>query len=126
VERLAASGCAPVAVPDAAVWHWVPRDRCSPQWALDRLSRHAFTAGLRFSRAPSGRLWMGVPRVRWRLALASAFRVAMVRLWGSEESRFLARASLNRELGFIRGARHGRRPHPDTADATRRDPTPSS
>ena len=44
--RMVAAGVEAQYVPHALVHHWVPRDRCSPQWALERAYRHGVWRGL--------------------------------------------------------------------------------
>ncbi|WP_372720933.1 glycosyltransferase family 2 protein, partial [Immundisolibacter sp.] len=45
-ERILAGGRRLVYVAGAAVWHHVPADNCSPQWALGRVFRHGLTRGV--------------------------------------------------------------------------------
>ncbi len=50
--RLRTSGIPPIFVPEARVWHYVPADRCSPEWAIARARRHAYWQGLGLARRP--------------------------------------------------------------------------
>ena len=45
-RRMLAAGMRQVYVPEARVWHYVPADRCSPAWVLDRNFRHGMAKGL--------------------------------------------------------------------------------
>ena len=49
---LIAAGLEGQYVPQALVHHWVPRDRCSPQWALERAYRNGVRRGLVTSEDP--------------------------------------------------------------------------
>jgi GT2 family glycosyltransferase len=44
-RRLAAAGVTAACVPQALVHHWVPRARCSPEWALERAYRSGVRSG---------------------------------------------------------------------------------
>ena len=44
--RLRRDGVKSVYVPDAMVWHYVPADRCSPEWAIARAYRNAVQVAL--------------------------------------------------------------------------------
>jgi glycosyltransferase involved in cell wall biosynthesis len=63
-RRLSDFGVVKVYVPDAEVWHYVPRERCSPKWALLRRYR----ASLSWSSPPryQGPTIGGVPRWMYR------------------------------------------------------------
>jgi GT2 family glycosyltransferase len=50
-SRLRQAGHARAYVPDALVWHWVPRERCSPDWVLERAYRNGVGSGLWQDRA---------------------------------------------------------------------------
>lgn len=41
--RLIRAGCGRQFVPDARVWHFVPPDRCSPEWAIQRSRRQGIS-----------------------------------------------------------------------------------
>lgn len=38
--RLRRAGATPVYVPQAWVWHYIPAERCSAEWIIDRAYRH--------------------------------------------------------------------------------------
>lgn len=103
-RRMVAAGMERRYVPEARVWHWVPRDRCSVEWTLRRTHRNGLSEGL--GAGPDLIRWFGVPR--WSLrALASAG----VRRLGSSLrrnaapiDRFRARWELARLSGYVRGS----------------------
>ena len=45
-DRLLADGCRGVYVSQAEVWHYVPRERCTPKWTLQRHERIWFTSAM--------------------------------------------------------------------------------
>jgi GT2 family glycosyltransferase len=100
-ERLRRAGVRPVRVPEAVVWHWVPRDRCQPEWIVQRRRRSGVSVGLRLRSAQShGRLTPIVPW--WGLARslpATALRWAS----GGRRGRLMARRELHYRLGVIAG-----------------------
>lgn len=81
-ERLLERRCRGVYVPDAPSWHWVPRERCTPEWARDRWFRAAVTAVLRedpdLERYPR---IAQVPRFLWRQCLEEGLRALAARLF---------------------------------------------
>jgi glycosyltransferase involved in cell wall biosynthesis len=46
-QRLQRRNIDTVLLPGAMVWHYVPRDRCSPEWVLERAYRHGRARGIR-------------------------------------------------------------------------------
>lgn len=64
-------------VADARVWHYVPAENCSPEWALGRAYRHGLTRGLIAHKngAP-----VGVQRWMVRQAMALEARCLWARL----------------------------------------------
>lgn len=79
--RLVAAGIRGRYVADARAWHWVPRERCTPEWAIERVGRMAHRnvilqrqngQGSRLSDMGAGAKWAGywaVYRVRQALSL---------------------------------------------------------
>ena len=67
-RRLLGAGLHGRYVPHAEVWHWNPKDRCSPRWALHRAYRNGVKYGLQ-ARLPADtvRVW-GYPRYAVRSA----------------------------------------------------------
>ena len=45
-RRLLQSDCQGIYLPGACVWHYVPADRCSPEWALERAYRQGIRKGI--------------------------------------------------------------------------------
>lgn len=112
-RRLLAGGCTPVAIADAMVWHWVPRERCSPAWALHRAQRNAMTRALEEFGDEHHRF--GVPRWLVRSLLEALPGLALAHLTPGAETRFLRRRRFHETVGMIQAFRHmhHRRPrHP--------------
>jgi glycosyltransferase involved in cell wall biosynthesis len=65
-------------VPDAQVWHWVPRERCSPRWAFHRMYRDGIYRGLHDPAAGSSSRIFGYPRWAIRRAATHALRANVV------------------------------------------------
>ena len=88
-------------VPDALVWHFVPKDRCSPDWALARVRQTARFSGADLATIP----W----RDRWRRVIECRLRLAMSRYrMGSAatlEDRFAETYKRERDLGTLEGFR---------------------
>jgi glycosyltransferase involved in cell wall biosynthesis len=90
-DRLYAHGCRPIWLAEALVHHYVPADRCSPQWALHRAYRNSMGMAMRDPEdrhTGSPRLF-GVPR--WMLPRYAARWLAAqwVRWWPiSPQRRF--------------------------------------
>lgn len=103
-KRLFAAGCIPVAVPEAIVWHWVPRERCSPAWALHRAQRNAMTRMLQ----ECGQEWhtLGIPRWLVRALLEDLPGYTSSWITTSAEQRFTRRLRLHETVGRIRAFRH--------------------
>jgi GT2 family glycosyltransferase len=100
--RLLRHGLCGVYVPAARVWHYVPAERCSPQWAIDRNFRHGVEEGTHAAGEPQGPL--GLPP--WRVT--SRFLKGIVReiTWSvsaSEELRFKAKHRRSYDRGLIHG-----------------------
>jgi len=92
--RLRRAGMMPEFVPDAIVHHWVPRERCSPEWALRRAYANSVHAAL-VAEHPQALLW----RLTRKCVRSQARRFS-----GDPAARFRARASFERWRGAIRGA----------------------
>jgi len=100
MQRLVNRGWTGIYVPDALGHHHVPRDRCSPQWAIARSSRFgaALAHGCRLTGRPR---W---PRVAVYAAMqpALAIRRAMARRRGDRPAEVRAACLRNRRAAFIR------------------------
>ena len=98
-RRLHAAGVAPKDVTGAWVWHYVPRQRCSPEWTLHRKYRAGLEDGLQTRRSGN--------RVRLlrtsKHAVRSLLSLVKRTLLRDPEGRFASRVSLWRDAGFISG-----------------------
>ncbi|MDR7420457.1 MAG: glycosyltransferase [Armatimonadota bacterium] len=101
--RLLAVGVQGRYVPEALVYHWVPRERSTPSWALERIYRHGIWCGLR-GRPDVPRLF-GRPRWAVRRSVQSWLAAQVWRLHPDPGRRFAARASHAWVRGVLRGAR---------------------
>lgn len=101
-ERMLKDGMRGRYLPDALVWHYVPRGRCSPEWALRRAEQTAVYQGVKQSRLP---FWQREQRrAHYRLRLLKArFLLMTTRRNGSEENRFLNEFRLRSCLGALKG-----------------------
>jgi GT2 family glycosyltransferase len=70
-QALVENGVEPVYVPEARVWHYVPEERCSPEWALDRAFKNGVSLGLKTTVGSPKDQVFGVPRwmIRRRVEL---------------------------------------------------------
>jgi len=102
-RRMVAAGMQRRFVPEARVWHWVPRTRCSIEWALQRAHRNGISEGLG---AAAGLVrWFGVPRWALRGVVDASLRRAGSALRpGDPIDRFRPRWDLARLTGYVRGA----------------------
>jgi GT2 family glycosyltransferase len=101
--RLLAAGVRGRYVPDALLYHWVPRDRSTPSWALERAYRHGVWCGLR-GREDVPRLF-GRPRWAVRRGVQSWVAAQLLRLHPDPRRRFAAQASHAWVRGVLAGAR---------------------
>ena len=102
--NLVAAGLEAQYVPQALVHHWVPRDRCSPQWALERAYRNGVRRGLV---TPEGRetlTFAGYPLVLIRRTIGKWLRFQVRRLGGDRGRQFAAQFKYHRQRGVLRGA----------------------
>ena len=105
-RRLVAAGMGKQFVPDARVWHWVPRDRCSIPWTLQRAHRNGISEGLDAS--PGLVRWFGMPRWALRAVVEAGARRLAASFRSDEAARFHPRWELARLTGYMRGAWRGR------------------
>lgn len=100
-RRLYEGGAKDVYVPEAMVWHYVPRERCSKEWALVRAYRHGVSSGLTGNRE-------GWPQVRgWMIRkwIEKCARWIVTRSARDEEVRFRASYEFQQVRGLIQGHR---------------------
>jgi GT2 family glycosyltransferase len=104
-RRMASAGMERRYVPEARVWHWVPKGRCSFEWTLQRAHRNGISEGMHAG--PGLVRWFGVPRWAIRaLGIASARWLGSALRPGSRPiDRFRRRCELARLSGYVRGAR---------------------
>jgi glycosyltransferase involved in cell wall biosynthesis len=98
-RRLITAGLNPVYLENAMVYHWVPHDRCSPQWVL----RRAFNMGRLEGRRDDcvGPFFFGRPRWMYREAAARIWRWLATRLARNPARRFQAAYELAFFLGWM-------------------------
>lgn len=117
-DRLLADGARGVYLPDAKLWHWVPAERSSPRWTLERAERVWFTDALmgKTHHADGPRL-AGVPRWMWRRLIARWLRKTLAALSPDAQKRHQQRMLYHQWRGTVRGLRQRHR-HPEyTAEA---------
>jgi hypothetical protein len=91
-------------VPTARVWHYVPRERCTPQWTLERNFKNGLQAGAVVA-AEENHPW-GIPP--WWMTyrfLKGCVRWMMWSLSRDPGRRFRARNRLSYDLGLLLGLR---------------------
>jgi GT2 family glycosyltransferase len=90
-------------LPEAVVWHYVPKSRCSPEWTLERAYRNglcfALTAGPRESHS------IKLPAGHAARLMRCLFAFAVTRFRSNSESRFYGSLRLRWATGYIRGSR---------------------
>lgn len=107
-RRLIAAGLAPRYVPDAVVFHWVPRDWCSPAFALERIYREGIRSGM--VREPiGGSSIRGYPVTLLRRVATGWLAWTFHRLRGNAQRQFLAEVAYRRKLGVLRGLKLNQR-----------------
>lgn len=110
-ERILATGRSLLYVAGALVWHHVPADSCSPQWALARVFRHGLTRGL--LEPPRGRLRLaGAPLWAWQRWLRLSLHTLARRLRREPlEQRFALEYERAKWAGVVAGCRKTGREH---------------
>lgn len=98
-DRLFAMGVKPQYLPQARVWHWVPKERCSPNWILQRGYRYGVQCGLEGYAHDRKRF---PPRLALRFSKWTALYAASYAL-RYEKLGFEARVHVNELLGELRG-----------------------
>lgn len=102
-KRLQEAGVKQLFVPDAKVWHYVPVDRCSPEWVLQRQYRNGISDGYRYHyQAPA---LFGYPKWILKRAFWSAVNAARLSFLGRDRDAFSAKVELQQSLGILKGAR---------------------
>lgn len=105
-RRLRESGVEKVYVPDARVWHYVPGERCSQEWALKRrlLTSRAWAS----PRAHEGPTIGRVPRWMYRELSRKAFRAMRNTMRRDSQERFDAIFGLVAHVSLMMEARRAR------------------
>ncbi len=94
-----------VFVPGARVWHYVPRSRCTPGWALKRHERGWFTNGKMDSTQYEGPHLAGAPRWMWRRLVALGVGACLASFSPDAHRRFEIKKDYHQHKGFMRGLR---------------------
>jgi len=105
LRRLLANGLRGRYVGGAEVWHWVPRHRCSPRWALRRSYRRGIRSGLTGDAPIESARICGFPRWALRRALEGALRALLCSLHPRRRVRFQAMRESLFSLGYLKGSR---------------------
>lgn len=107
-QILLREGCNGYYVPEAIVWHFVPKGRCSPQWALDRAFRQGSFYAFSSKAAEGG--WFGCPRWAWRELLEVGLKRVIKSFAFDRSVRFSGRfdwaMTVGKLSGFRRHSRH--------------------
>jgi len=101
--RLLRNGVEGLYIPKAMVWHYVPRERCSAEWAARRAYRWGIQNGMDYVGA--GPKLFGVPRWMYRTWIENAFNLIIKSLGNDEKSRFHAYHKFRFVCGYMRGSR---------------------
>jgi len=106
-ERMLRRGIKGYFVPNATVWHHIPRERCSPAWALQQALRNARGAGLALAEDRRS--------TRCRKQLESFFKIAayaavlqLSRRWLRPKPLFHGQFMIQRSLGTLEGLKRAR------------------
>ncbi len=102
-RRLRLHGIVSQYVPSARVWHYVPAERSTPDWVVERLFRHGVACAMQ---APESRLRLGgcPPWTLGRVAKGIA-RSAVACVYRDPVFRFDARAKISYNRGLVHGFR---------------------
>jgi hypothetical protein len=95
-------------VPEALVHHWVPRVRCSPEWALERAFRSGVRSGW-LKGEPSGPTIAGYPLALVKRVTGQWLRHQLPQLGHEPAERFAVHARYQRQRGVLRGVMLRRR-----------------
>ncbi|RIK73453.1 MAG: hypothetical protein DCC67_17885 [Planctomycetota bacterium] len=102
--RLSLAGLRPKVVPDAMVWHYVPKARCSPQWSLARSYKNGMSTGL--TRKHDGMQFFGCPTWLVRKYVGQIIALYLNPMTYSRHRRFKAKCDLQYMRGQMAGLRH--------------------
>lgn len=102
-KRMLDSGAKGVYVPEAIVWHYVPAERCSENWALDRQYRRGLSNATQLTRSEiNGRRLLKVPLWVWKEYFAALLHYLKAMLPGSTiKNRFAKKINWWRAKGLV-------------------------
>ena len=103
--RLLANGYKAMYVGDAPAWHYVPRNRSSIRWVLNRYERIWFTNGMTDNKHHPGRRIFGIPGWMWRSLVFYATAAVRANLITDAERRFEIKKSYYQWKGYVRGVK---------------------
>lgn len=103
-QRLRHAGLEPRYLHDAVVWHYVPADRCSPDWIVDRARKMAVSSALRVPAEKVGKTLCGAPLWLWRQLFIRGISWVFLVPFGQRLS-FRRRFKLSESLGALSGFR---------------------
>ena len=98
--RLRLQGARAVYVEQALVWHYVPKNRCSPEWLLERATKIGKSRGRR-RRAEGGMRLKSLLAISGQYAQALAKHLATLNR--TPEERFVSRVALLERSANIKG-----------------------
>lgn len=106
-DRLLAAGCRGVYIPDAKVWHYVPKVRSSPKWTMRRHERIWFTSALTGQNQEQyqGTRLFGVPRWMWKRLAGLWIKALAANLIVDAQKRFNIQKQYYQWKGTVRGVR---------------------
>ena len=102
-DRLLAEGCRGVYVPDAVVWHYVPRERCTSRWTLRRHERIWFTSALMGQQKYTGRRLWNVPLWMWQRLVTLRLKAMAANCIPNAQKRFDVQKVYYQWRGTVRG-----------------------
>jgi glycosyltransferase involved in cell wall biosynthesis len=106
--KLMANGLAVYYLPDALVWHFVPKDRCSPEWCLERGHQIGVRDGMNLLQAAKLERIRRAFRASWKsIAIRSLLAICNGRL--NETRSFHYSYRLRRHQGLLKGLATSRR-----------------
>jgi len=103
-RRLLARGLTGVYLPSAIVWHYVPLERCTPQWTIERNYRQGVERG-RITAAESSGSKAIPPAWVVKRYIGGILKAAVARFTLDEEKRFSSRFRRSYDRGLIAGYR---------------------
>ncbi len=101
--RLSKNGAKGIFLSDAKVWHYVPAERCSQEWLLERRHKGGVTKGIK--NGTKGLCFLGFPiRILLRY-LSAKGRFLLTRFSRNQVKRFDAQLSLTQLSAYLSSAR---------------------